>query len=540
MAELEGALRNNLPKQQYEDILNSYPELFLDKENFLDAGLYIIERYFRWYHLDTIKQTFVSQTRSIEEPKLMIGTNVFFNGNLELIDEPNFTKEIQSSNLIIARNAIHSLAQFDRSFSRKLPFELRFVKFRLRLRSSNQMLPERGMFLTSIKDNEKECGAISALILPVEDINVQYVTDTLLSRLLDLGGIFSHARKLEDSTAYISSVLTKWAKTLQYNALNLSETIKTVDSFRDAAGEPVVALSQEISDSRMDYVLGKFDLEDFGYLTEFLSHIARTCSEFVVASLRGLDTTMTDVELIPWECVLEHRKESSKFLLVQFANDDSRITGIITQVDPEKFQVDTGRLLKRRVVQSKAGQLLTQKRVDTLEDALRKKMSDQFRVSKIGEIDKTFYYHTEILDDTETETVSEITIEELKRKELARQEFFENQIARFVHDELVIRIGEVFLHLVRRKGGARDVGLIDLDNSLKDKRKQLDSLKVLEILPEELARGIRLIIEDTVEDTRTKLFDHIEILKSLSDLCHRLEDDDFQRISSSLSECSPD
>lgn len=529
MAELEGALRNSLAKVQYEELMQAFPDLSLGPQNYLIAGYFVIVRYFRWYHLDDVKQVFVSHTRSIEEPEHMFGTTIFFDENRETIDVPHFTREISPDRLVDVRKAIHSLAQIDDVFSRKFAFKLRFAKFRLRMRAQDQMLSERAIFATITECSAQSRGAISAMVLPAEDINVQYVNDMLLMRCFDLGGFFSAAKTLKDS-GFISSIQTNWSKTLQYNTQNFSDTLETVDAFRNAAGIPVAAIAQEMSQSTTEFVLGKFDQEAWNHLSDFLSHIAQACNDFVVAALRGISSSVSELELIPWEFVFEHRENSGEMLLFQFANDDSRIIGIMTHVEPEKLHVDPSRLMKRRVVQSKAGQILSQKRIDTLQDAINKKMRDDFRILQSEQMDHTFYHRFETSSEVESEVVSEISVEELKKMQLARQELFENFIASFVYDEIALKIGEMFLQLARRRGGVRDDGLAKLEQHAKQERARLESTKVLEILPEEFSRGMRIIINDTVEDIRKNLFDKIEILKTLSDLCQKLDEADFQRI----------
>ncbi|MHA2272838.1 MAG: hypothetical protein ACXACI_13310 [Candidatus Hodarchaeales archaeon] len=533
MAEVEGALRNSFAKTQYEELVQIFPTLPLEPQNYLIAGYFVIVRYFRWYHLDDVKQTFVSQTRSIEEPEHMFGTTIFFDENRELIDTPHFTREIDPDELATARSAIHSLSQIGDAFSRKFDFKLRFAKFRLRMRSQNQMLSERAMFATFAESSEQSRGAISAMVLPAEDINVQYVSNMLLMRCFDLEGFFSTAKTLKDST-FISSIQPNWSKALQYNTQNLSDTLETVDTFRDAAGLPVAAIAQEMSQSDTEYVLGKFDSENWERLSDFLSHITQACNDFVMAALRGIESATSDLELIPWEFVLEHRENSGEMLLFQFANDDARITGIMTHVEPEKFQVDPGRLMKRRVVQSKAGQLLSQKRIDTLQDAINKKMQDAFRIFHAEQMLLSFYCRSEISSEIESETVAEVAVEELMKKQAARQELFEEFLAPFVHDEIVVRIGEMFLQLARHKGGVREEGLLELEQHVKEERARLGSLRILETLPEEISRGVRIIIDSTIEDVRKNLFDNIEVLKALSDRCQKLEEADFQRIIDAL------
>lgn len=93
----------------------------------------------------------------------------------------------------------------------------------------------------------------------------------------------------------------------------------------------------------------------------------------------------------------------------------------------------------------------------------------------------------------------------------------------------------MFLQLARHKGGVRDEGLQELEQHVKEERARLGSLRLLETLPEEISRGIRIIIDSTIEDVRKNLFDNIEVLKALSDLCQKLNEADFQRIIDALS-----
>ncbi len=536
MAELEGALRNSFPKNQYSEIIEIYPALTLNSENYMDAGLFIIERYFAWYHLDAVKRGFISQTRSIEEPKYMFGTVLFLDEDQNLIDQPNFTRNINSTFLTSVRTAIQSIAKIDKVFERKVEYSLRFAKYRLRFREQNQMLPERTMFITKTHCTDQNKTVLTAMVLPAEDINVQYVSDTSMIRCLDLMGEFSRVKNRQNPDEFLSTILTKWVRTLNYNTINYSDSLDTVDAFRDAAGLPIAAVAQEMNGTSTEYVLGRFELETFNQITDMLDYISNSNHDFIIACLRGIESEITELELIPWEFVLEHRENKGELLLNQFANDEKRLIGIMTHVEPEKLQVDPQRLLKRRVIQSKAGQILSQKRIDSLQDALNKKMQGEIRVSEFGDLSKTFYKTSTISPLKKPELVSEIAVEDLQKRQIARQTFFEEKMVQYVYDEILLRIGEIFNHLIHHKGGVSQEGLPELTQSIVEERKRLDSLEFLEKIPEELSRGVRVIIEDILEDLRGKLFDKVEILKTLSDMCQQLNEDDFQNIIKNTSE----